>query len=234
MLWVKNKIIKLNFYIEIKEFFENVDKQLINDFLQAGEPLLNIKNESDITEIKILMDTLSGQWQMILAHAPVRLLKLQFKRLEVLLKQELKAADIEISEECLALKKNGNVEEILKRHEAKFKNSNLFSTCESYLQGLRNCSKELCEKKQEEKSNLDEILEYLQSYWVNLTKKIETMNAKLTILPETKESFETNFNQFAAWLYQVELNLESLKNNNLASLSDYRRSAEKCQVSKFD
>ncbi len=218
------------FVSKFKEFFDNVDKQLITGFLQAGEPLLNIKNESDIAEIKTLMDTLSGQWQMILAHAPVRLLKLQFKRLEVLLKQELKAADIEISEECLALKKNGNVEEILKRHEAKFKNGNFFSNCESYLQGLRNCSKELCEKKQEEKSNVDEILDYLQGYWVNLTKKIETMNAKLTILPETKDSFEANFNQFAGWLYDVEQNVEGVRNNNLASLSDYRRLAEKCQV----
>lgn len=168
---------------------------------------------------------------MILAHAPVRLLKLQFKRLEVLLKSELKAADIEISEECLALNKNVDLQEILKRHEAKFKHSDFFNTCETYLQGMRTCSKELSEKKTEEKSNVEEILDYLQNYWKKLTKKIETMNAKLTILPDTKENFEIQFNVFANWLYELEQNWENLSNNNLPALSDYRRLSEKCQVS---
>jgi hypothetical protein len=82
------------------------------------------------------MDTLEGQWKMIVSHAPVRLLKLQFKQLETLLRQEIKAADIEISEECQALNENSeDITEILKRHEAKFKHSNFFTTCETYLQG---------------------------------------------------------------------------------------------------
>ena len=94
------------------------------------------------------METLEGQWKMIITHAPVRLLKVQFKKLESLLRQEIKAADIEITEECVALNENKeDINEILKRHEAKFKNSNFFSTCETYLQELRNCSKELSEKK---------------------------------------------------------------------------------------
>lgn len=168
---------------------------------------------------------------MILTHAPVRLLKLQFKRLEVLLKQELKAADIEISEECLALNENVDLNEILRRHEAKFKHSNFFSTCESYLQGLRTCTRELSEKKVEDKSNVEEILEYLQNYWLNLTKKIETMNQKLTILPDTKENFERSYNQFVSWLYELEQQSESLNNNNLSSVSEYKRLVEKCRVS---
>jgi chromosome segregation ATPase len=167
---------------------------------------------------------------MILTHAPIRLLKLKFKRLETLLKQELKAADIEISEECLALNENVDLNEILRRHEAKFKHSDFYRTCESYLQELRTCTNELNEKKTDDKSNVDEILDYLQSYWTNLTKKIETMNAKLTILPDTKDNFERNFNQFSSWLTDIERNYESLNNNNLSSLSEYRRLAEKCQV----
>jgi hypothetical protein len=169
---------------------------------------------------------------MILTHAPVRLLKLQFKRLENLLKQELKAADIEISEECLALNEsNVDVAKLLKRHEAKFKHSNFFSNCESYLQGLRTCSKELAEKKAEEKSNVDEILDYLQNYWSSLTKKIETMNAKLTVLPDTKETFDRNICLFTCWLSEFEHNFANLNNNNLPSTSDYRRLIEKCRVS---
>lgn len=170
---------------------------------------------------------------MILTHAPIRLLKLKFKRLEIMLKQELKAADIEISEECLALNENVNLNEILRRHEAKFKHSNFFTTCESYLQELRTCTRELNEKKADDKSNVEEILDYLLGYWANLTKKIETMNTKLTILPDTKENFERNFDQFSAWLGDIEKNYESLNNNNLSSLSEYRRLAEKCQVTNF-
>lgn len=47
-----------------KAFFENVNEQLINDFLSAGKPLLQIKNDSDSADIKKLMDTLSGQWKV--------------------------------------------------------------------------------------------------------------------------------------------------------------------------
>ena len=170
--------------------------------------------------------------KMILAHAPVRLLKLQFKRLEILLKQELKAADIEISEECLALNENVDTNEILRRHEAKFKHSNFFSTCESYLQGLRTCTKELSEKKSDDKSNVEEIFDYLQNYWSSLTRKIETMNAKLTVLPDTKENFEKSLTQLANWMHEFELNVDNLNNNNLSSSSEYRRLAEKCRVSQ--
>ena len=56
---------------------------------------------------------------MILSHAPIRLLKLNFKRLEGLLRQEIIAADAEIMEESLALNQNKDINEIIKRHEVK-------------------------------------------------------------------------------------------------------------------
>jgi type IV secretory pathway TrbF-like protein len=52
------------FHLFAQEFFENVNEQLINEFLNAGKPLLQIKNESDSADIKKLMDTLSGQWKV--------------------------------------------------------------------------------------------------------------------------------------------------------------------------
>ena len=217
-----------------KTFFETHADEILHDFLKSGDKLLQIKNDLDKAEVKTLMDTLEGQWKMIVTHAPVRLLKLQFKQLEILLRQEIKAADLEITEECQALNENKeDINEILKRHEAKFKHSNFFSTCESYLQGLRMCSKELGEKRVEDKSSIEDILDYLQSYWSNLTKKIETMNAKLTILPGAKENFERNFFQFASWLNELELNSNSLFNNGLTSTSEYRRLLDKAKVRKI-
>jgi hypothetical protein len=179
------------------------------------------------------METLEGQWKMIITHAPVRLLKVQFKKLESLLRQEIKAADIEITEECVALNENKeDINEILKRHEAKFKNSNFFSTCETYLQELRNCSKELSEKKGvEDKSNIEDILDYLQKYWDNITKKIETMNTKLKFLPSAREGFERNFFQLVSWINDLEINSAALKNDNLSSTTEYRRLLDKTKVS---
>lgn len=167
---------------------------------------------------------------MILSHAPVRLLKLQFKRLENLLLQEIREADAEISDELDELNENGDLNQILKRHEAKFKHSNFFHTCESYLQGLRNCTQELSEKKVEDKSNIQDIFDYLQNHWLTLTQKIENMNAKLTILPGTKENFQTNLNQLTSWLIEIEFNLQSLFDNSLSSSSDYKRILDKSKV----
>jgi hypothetical protein len=121
-----------------KAFFDTIADDILQNFLTSGDKLLQVKNDVDKVEIKLLMDTLEGQWKMIVSHAPVRLLKLQFKQLETLLRQEIKAADIEITEECQALNDNSeDITEILKRHEAKFKHSNFFTTCENYLQGER-------------------------------------------------------------------------------------------------
>ena len=167
---------------------------------------------------------------MILSHAPIRLLKLQFKRLEVLLIKEIKEADAEINEEFNALSENKNLEEILKRHEAKFKHSDFFKTCESYLHGLKICTQELAEKKVEDKSNIEEIFDYLQNYWKNLTQKIEAMNSKLTVLPDTKENFQLNLNQLTTWLIEIEFNTENLFKNHMISTSEYKRFLDKSKV----
>ena len=167
---------------------------------------------------------------MILSHAPVRLLKLQFKRLEVLLIKEIKEADAEISDEFNALNENKNLHEILKRHEAKFKHSDFFKTCESYLQGLKMCTQELADKKVDDKSNIEEIFSYLQNYWLSLTQKIEAMNSKLTILPDTKENFQLNINQLTTWLIEIELNTDNLFKNHMVSTSEYKRFLDKSKV----
>jgi hypothetical protein len=92
------------------------------------------------------------------------------------------------------------------------------------------CSKELGEKRVEEKSSIEDILDSLQTYWLSLTKKIETINAKLTVMPGARENFERNFFQFASWLNELEQNSNALTNNNLTSSSEYRRLLDKTKV----
>lgn len=169
---------------------------------------------------------------MIMTHAPVRLLRLQFKRLENLLKQEIKEADAEISEEFNALNENKDVGEILKRHEAKFKHSDFFPTCESYLQGLKTCKIELADKKVEDKTFIEDAYDHLQTYWHTLTQKIEALNAKLTITNDTPEDFERNLTQLDTWLYEIEATSKDLFDYNLTSSSEYRRALEKTRVNK--
>ena len=168
---------------------------------------------------------------MIVPYAPVRLLRLEFKRLETLIRQELQVADAEISDECAALSaQRQSIAEIFKRHEAKFKYGSSMSNCESYMKCLRNCAQELAEQNVDDKANVDEILNYLQSYWKSLVQKIDTMSEKLTILPNAIEDYETNVAQFTAWLGETEKNAANITNNNLSSLFEYRRSLEKIKV----
>jgi hypothetical protein len=54
---------------------------------------------------------------MIVSHAPVRLLKLNFKRLESLLKEEFLAADNQLKDEYMGLNQNQDLSDILRRHE---------------------------------------------------------------------------------------------------------------------
>jgi len=96
------------------------------------------------------------------------------------------------------------------------------------------CSKELGEKRVEDKSGIEDILDSLQSYWLSLTKKIETINAKLTVMPGARENFERNFFQFASWLNELEQNSNALTNNNLTSSSEYRRLLDKTKVYFFE
>lgn len=48
-----------------KQFFDNVDDEILHGFLNSGNDLLHIKNEADKVEIKTLMDTLEGKWMVL-------------------------------------------------------------------------------------------------------------------------------------------------------------------------
>ena len=49
-----------------KDFFEHVNDAILQGFLDNGQKLLRIKNDNERLEIKNLMDTLEGQWKVIL------------------------------------------------------------------------------------------------------------------------------------------------------------------------
>ena len=179
------------------------------------------------------MDTLEGQWKMITLHAPIRLLKLEFKFLESMLKKELFDANDELNKHILALASNHDAENIYKRFHEKFKNSNFFPLCESYLEQIKKCVLELAENKIEDRSFIEEAFQDLNSQWINLTQKIEDLSKKIQAKLNKREIIDRNLTVLDSWLFEVESASKNLFDHNLTSISEYSRALEKMQVIVF-
>jgi hypothetical protein len=167
---------------------------------------------------------------MIVAYAPARLLKLQFKRIESQLRSEIKKADAEISEELLALAQNKNPNELVKRHEAKFRRTNFYPTCEACLENLRGLIDELRAIKPDDASHMQVVLDHMQTYWFDLTERIESVYGKLTMLPDAKENFQFNLIEVDNWLNEAEVNAINLFSNSLSTTTEYKNILEKIRV----
>jgi hypothetical protein len=168
--------------------------------------------------------------KMIVSYAPARLLKLQFKRVESQLRSEIKKADAEISEELLALAQNKNATELVKRHEAKFRRTNFYPACEACLESLRALIEELRSIKPEDAAHMQEVFDHVQTYWFNLTQRIESVYGKLTMLPDAKENFQFNLVEVDNWLNEAEVNAINLFSNSMASTTEYKNVLEKIKV----
>lgn len=205
----------------------------MSDFLKSGEKLFCIKNDKDKMEIKTLMDTLEGQWKMITLHAPIRLLKLKFKHLESMLRKELFDADNELNQHILSLASNHDADKIYKRFHEKFKSSNFFPQCESYLEQIKKCVLELADKKIDDRSFIEEAFQNLNSQWINLTNKIEDLSKKIQARLNKREIVDRNLTILDSWLFEVESTSKNLFDYNLTSISEYSRALEKMQVIIF-
>jgi hypothetical protein len=176
--------------------------------------------------------------KMIVSYAPVRLLKLQFKRVESQLRSEMKKADAEINEQ-IALHHESNDgsrsrEELLRRHEAAFHHRGFFHhTCESHVANLRAILAELRALKPDEcTSNLEEIVEHVHGYWCVLTQRIATLHAELSeaSVAEAQHTFQLNLMQVERWLSEAEVNAINLFSNSIASTAEYSIIVEKIRV----
>ncbi|CAF0715881.1 unnamed protein product [Brachionus calyciflorus] len=210
-----------------KDFFDNINSEILNGFLGAGEKLFCLKNERDKLEIKTLMETLEGQWKMILSHGPIRLLKLEFKRIELLLKHELIEADRELNQCFNSLAENRDSKKIFKKFQEKFKNSNFYSLCESYLENMKNCVLQLAEKKIEDRSFIEDAFQNLNTQWINLTQKIEAFNNNLQSKLNIRETVDRNITILDSWLYELETTSKEIFDYNLPSASEYSRALNK-------
>lgn len=176
------------------------------------------------------METLEGQWKMIISHAPTRLLKLEFKYLESLLKQELLEADDLLNQHFSELAANYSAEKIYKKFYDKFKNSNFFPLCESYLEQMKKCLLGLAENKIEDRSFIEDAFQKLNLQWINLTQKIETLSNNIQAKLNQREMIDKNLTVLDSWLYEIETTSKNLFDYNLSSVSEYSRALEKIEV----
>jgi hypothetical protein len=149
------------------------------------------------------------------------------------LRKEIKEAELQIANELESFDGKKFNSNIRKQHEAKFKYSNFFPTCESYLYSLNSYGRQLADKKSDEKANIDGIMSYLQAHWSNLTKNIEKINriSNGNISSESKENFERQLHQLSLWLMDIEYVSSNLNRVNFTSTAEYKQLLEKCKVS---
>jgi hypothetical protein len=149
------------------------------------------------------------------------------------LRKEISEAELQIADELDSLDRKNFNSSIRKQHEAKFKYSNFFQTCEAYLQNLNSYGRQLAEKKSDEKVNIDRILNNIKVNWGNLNKNIEKINKIISgnSNSESKENFERQIRQLNLWLTDIEYVSSNLDRLNFTSLIEYKQLLEKCKVS---
>lgn len=160
----------------------------------------------------------------------MRLLKLEFKRIEAQLRRDLKQAEIELNEENAALRDSVNPDEILQRHESVFRRGEFISRCEIHLDELRTRCKELAASEADRGANWQEICLNLEENIGVVRREIDEMFTRLRVLPQTCDLVENALPPFDAWMNEVNRLSAALFDPNLNSPNDYRRVVESLMV----
>jgi nesprin-1 len=178
-----------------KNFFQLLDEEILHGFLKAGRELLHHRDREQKEEIERLMDHLQSQWKTIVSDAPVRLLRLQYERVEHLIGKELKRAEEELSEELKLFEEQqqrGDCAEILRRHNEHFQWNHFEATIERHLQQLLGIVDDLHSKDTDTHSReqIDQRTTRLKDYWTRMKNNIGQMKRKLQTIPKQWQEFE--------------------------------------------
>lgn len=179
-----------------KEFFQTIDDETLHGFIKSGRELLHIRDRTEQKEIQYLMDTLEGKWKTIICYAPIRLLRLQFERIETLIVQELEQAENELNDELKQLERQHDTTEILRRHNERFQLNNFQPTMEVHMRELQTFANDIRSKEQGQASvihdneQIDQRTIKLNNYWANMQTKIDNVRRKLQTIPKKWQEFE--------------------------------------------
>ena len=176
-----------------KSFFQIIDDEILHGFIKSGRELLHIRDQNEQKEIQLLMDTLESKWNTIVCYAPIRLLRLQYERIENIIVNELKQAEDELNDELNHLEKQYDTTEILRRHNEHFQLNNFQPTIESHIRNLHTFANDIRSKDNHENEQFDQRTMKLNDYWTRMQTKIDDVRRKLQTIPKKWHEFEEKF-----------------------------------------
>jgi hypothetical protein len=139
------------------------------------------------------MDTLESTWNTIVCYAPIRLLRLQYERIENVIVKELKQAEDELNDELRQLEKQRDTTDILRRHNERFQLNNFQPTMETYMKNLHSFAHDIRSKDtaaSHENDQIDQRTMKLNDYWTRMQAKIDNVKRKLQTIPKKWQEFE--------------------------------------------
>jgi len=139
------------------------------------------------------MDTLEAKWNTIVCYAPIRLLRLQYERIENIIVKELKQAEDELNDELRQLEKQHDTTDILRRHNEHFQLNNFQPTMETYIKNLHSFANDIRSKDtsaSHENDQIDQRTMKLNDYWARMQTKIDNVKRKLQTIPKKWQEFE--------------------------------------------
>jgi DNA repair exonuclease SbcCD ATPase subunit len=144
------------------------------------------------------MDTLESRWNSIVCHAPIRLLRLQYERLENIVVKELKQAEDELNEELKQIENQLDTADILQRHNERFQLNNFHPTMETHIKNLHAFANDIRTKESststnEENDQIDQRTTKLNDYWTRMQTKIDNVKRKLQTIPKQRQEFEEKY-----------------------------------------
>ncbi|CAM4782634.1 unnamed protein product, partial [Rotaria magnacalcarata] len=216
-----------------KDFFQTINDEILHGFIKSGRELLHIRDKTEQKEIQLLMDTLENKWNTIICYAPVRLLRLQFERIEKIVVQELEQAENELNDELKQLERQHDTTEILRRHNERFQLNNFHPTMEIHMRDLQTFANDIRTKEQgqtlvsHENEQIDQRTIKLNNYWSNMQAKIDNVRRKLQTIPKKWQEFEEKFHHVESWMATIERSMTNTQNTDIP-LEQY-----KAVVNKF-
>jgi nesprin-1 len=142
------------------------------------------------------MDTLESKWNNIVCYAPIRLLRLQFERIENIIVKELKQAEDELNDELRLLEKQRDTTDILRRHNEHFQLNNFQPTMDTHIRNLHSFANDIRIKDTNTSHDNDQVDQRtikLNDYWIRMQAKIDNVKRKLQTVPKKWQEFEEKY-----------------------------------------
>ncbi|CAF4193831.1 unnamed protein product, partial [Rotaria magnacalcarata] len=215
-----------------KNFFQMVDDEILHGFIKSGRELLHIRDQTEQKEIQLLMDTLESKWNTIICFAPIRLLRLQYERVECIVVKELKQAEDELNDELRLLERQLDTVDILRRHNEHFQLNNFHPTIETHLRNLHSYANDIRSKDKDtthENEQIDQRTTKLNDYWARMQAKIDNVRRKLQTIPKKWQEFEEKFHLVETWMTTMERSMSDTMNTEV-SFDQYKLTVNKFKV----